>query len=58
MLTNPCFDVFDDAFVYYIPTVHIFKSYSRLTKFFYQKTFNTILKLTGDNMLLKATKSK
>ena len=46
-------------FVYYILTVHIFKPYSRLTKFFYQKTFNTILKLTGAyKMSLKATKSK
>ena len=31
----------------YIFTVHIFKPYSRLTKFLYQQTFNTILKLTG-----------
>ena len=45
--------------VYYIFTVHIFKPYSRLTKFFYQQTFNAILKLTGAYiMLLKATKSK
>ena len=39
--------------------LHIFKPYSRLTKFFYQQTFNTILRLTGTyNMSLKATKSK
>ena len=45
-------------FVYYIFTVHIFKPYSRLTKF-YQQTFNTFLKLTGAYvMLLKATKDK
>ena len=45
--------------VYYIFTVHIFKPYSRLTIFFYQQTFNIILKLTGAYiMLLKATKSK
>ena len=31
-------------FVYYIFPVHIFKPYSRLTKFFYQQTFNTICK--------------
>ena len=47
------------CFVYYIFTVHIFKPYSRLTKFFYEQTFNTILKHTGAyNMSLKATKSK
>ena len=46
-------------FVYYIFTGHIFKPYSRLTKFFYQQAFNTTLKLTGRyNMSLKATKSK
>ena len=46
-------------FVYYIFTVHIFKPYSHLTKFFYQQTFNTILKLTGAYIMsLKATKSK
>ena len=40
-------------------TVHIFQPYSRLTKFFYQQTCNTILKLTGAyNISLKATKSK
>ena len=46
-------------FSYYIFTVHIFKPYLRLIKFFDQQTFNTILKLTGAyNMSLKATKSK
>ena len=46
-------------FVYYIFTVDIFKPYSRLKKFVYQQTFNTILKLPGAYiMLLKATKSK
>ena len=57
MLTNPCH--LATRFVYYIFTVHIFKPYSRLTKYFYQQTFNTILKLTGAyNMSLKVTKSK
>ena len=46
-------------FVYYIFNVHIFKPYSRLTKFFYQQTFNIILKLTGAYIMsLKATKRK
>ena len=46
-------------FVYYIFTVYIFKPYPRSTKFFYQQTFNTILKPTGAYiMLLKTTKSK
>ena len=46
-------------FVYYIFTVHIFKPYSGLTKFFYQQTLNTILKHTrAYNMSLKATKGK
>ena len=46
-------------FMYYIFTVHIFKSYSRSTNFSYQQTFNTILKLTGAyDMSLKAKKSK
>ena len=45
--------------VYYIFTVHIFKPYSRLKKFFYRQTFNTILKLTGAyNISLKAKISK
>ena len=63
MLTNLCFYVFGDAFcVLHIYCTHYLlyiKPYSRLTKFFYQQTFNTILKLTGAYiMLLKATKSK
>ena len=58
MLTNHVFMYLATCFVYYIFTVHIFKPYSRLTKFFYQQTFNTILKLTGAYMSLKATKSK
>ena len=59
MLTNPCFMYLVTRFVYYIFTKNIFKPYSHLTKFFYQQTFNTILKLTGACiMLLKATKSK
>ena len=35
MLTNPCFYVFGDAFRVYIFTVHIFKPYSHLTKFWH-----------------------
>ena len=43
-------------FVYYIFTVHIFKPYSRLTKFVYQQTFNKILKLTGAHNVTDSNK--
>ena len=45
-------------FVYYIFTVHIFRPYSRLAKYFINKLL-ILLKLTGANIMsLKATKSK
>ena len=58
MLTNHVFMYLGMCFVYYIFTIHLFKPYSRLTKFFYQQTL-IILKLTGAYIMsLKATKSK
>ena len=46
-------------FVYYNFTVHVFKPYSCVRKFFYQQTINTILKLRGTyNMSLNTIKSK
>ena len=59
MLTNPCFNVFSDAFcVLHFYCTH-FQAIFSFNNFFYQQTFNTILKLTGAyNMSLKATKSK
>ena len=60
MLTNPCFYVFGDAFrVLHLYCTHFEAIFSFNKIFFYQQTFNTILKLTGAyNMSLKATKSK
>ena len=54
MLANPCFYVFGDAFrVLNFYCTHFQDIFS------FNKTFKTILKLTGANILsLKATKSK
>ena len=58
MLTNPCFYVFSDAFhVLHFYCTHFQAIFS--FNYFYQQTFNTILKLTGKYIMsLKATKSK
>ena len=60
MLTNPCFYVFADAFLglrFYCTHFQAIFSFNKM--FFFQETFNTILKLSGAyNMSLKATKSK
>ena len=60
MLTSPCFYEFGDAFRVLHFYCTYFKAVFSFNKFFfYQQTFNTILKLTGAYiMLLKATKSK
>ena len=59
MLTNPCFYVFGDAFRVHFYCTHFQAIFSFNKIFFYQQTFNTILKLTGAyNMSLKVTKSK
>ena len=59
MSTNPCFDVFGDAFrVLHFYCTH-FQVIFSFNKIFFQQTFNTVLKLTrAYNMSLKATKSK
>ena len=60
MLTNPCFYVFGNTFhVLHFCCTHFQAIFPCLTKFFYQQTFNTILKLTGAYIMpLKATKNK
>ena len=60
MLRNPCFYVFGDTFRglrFYCTHFQAIFSFNKT--FFFQETFNTILKLPGAyNRSLKATKSK